>query len=95
MKRFVSYATRLYEQEPGEPCDSPLLGLYIERWLRLRFAHLVSANAIPSWLFPWTLYLYKGPGIVSVADYGRGGRRVDIRIESPIGALAVLSLLVA
>jgi hypothetical protein len=34
LKRFVSRATRLYEQEPGEPYDSSRLGLYVERWLR-------------------------------------------------------------
>lgn len=34
LKRFVSRATRLYEQEPGEPFGSPLLGLYVKRWLR-------------------------------------------------------------
>ncbi|MGA3115027.1 MAG: hypothetical protein ABSF90_11425 [Syntrophobacteraceae bacterium] len=33
LKRFVSHATRLYEQGPGEPYDSPRLGLYIKRWL--------------------------------------------------------------
>jgi RNA-directed DNA polymerase len=34
LKRFVERATRLYEQEPGEPCGSSRLGLYVERWLR-------------------------------------------------------------
>ncbi len=27
LKQFVSLAIRLYEQEPGEPCDSSRLGL--------------------------------------------------------------------
>jgi RNA-directed DNA polymerase len=34
LKRFVERATRLYEQEPGEPPGSSRLGLYVKRWLR-------------------------------------------------------------
>jgi hypothetical protein len=34
LKRFVSRAARLYEQEPGEPYDSSRLGVYVKRWLR-------------------------------------------------------------
>jgi hypothetical protein len=34
IKRFVSSATRLYEQWPEEPFDSSPLGLYVRRWLR-------------------------------------------------------------
>ena len=38
LKRFVSRATRLYEQEPGKPYDSSLLGLYVKLWLRWLWA---------------------------------------------------------
>ena len=34
LKRFVSRATRLYEQEPGEPYDSSRLGLCVRHWVR-------------------------------------------------------------
>ncbi len=34
LKRFCSRAARLYEQEPGELCDSSRLGVYVKRWLR-------------------------------------------------------------
>ena len=34
LERFIEKATRLYEQEAGKPEGFPLLGLYIERWLR-------------------------------------------------------------
>jgi hypothetical protein len=27
-------ASRLYEQEPGEPCSSSRLGQYVQRWVR-------------------------------------------------------------
>ncbi len=40
LKRFVSRATRLYEQELGEPHDSSRLGLYVKRWLRWLWAGL-------------------------------------------------------
>ncbi len=33
LKRFVSHATRLYEQGPGEPCGSSRLGSYVRRWV--------------------------------------------------------------
>ncbi len=32
-ERLVLRAVRLYEQERGEPEDSPTLGLYVRRWL--------------------------------------------------------------
>ena len=31
---FLARAIRLYEQEPGKPCDSSRLGLYVRRWVR-------------------------------------------------------------
>ena len=34
LTRFVERAARLYEQERGEPCGSPQLGLYVRRWER-------------------------------------------------------------
>jgi hypothetical protein len=34
VERFVSRASRLYEQEPGESCDSSRLGQYVQRWTR-------------------------------------------------------------
>ncbi len=40
-KRFVSRATRFYEQEPGEPCDSPAR-VAIAGWrckIQLRFQY--------------------------------------------------------
>jgi RNA-directed DNA polymerase len=46
LKRFVSPATRLYEQEPGEPCDSSRLGLYVDRWRRWRWAGLRDSKII-------------------------------------------------
>jgi len=33
VENFISRATRLYEQQPGEFFDSPRLGLYVKRWL--------------------------------------------------------------
>jgi hypothetical protein len=33
IEKFLARAVRLYEQEQGEPCGSPLLGLYVLRWL--------------------------------------------------------------
>ncbi len=40
LKRFFSRATRLYEQESGEPYGSLRLGLYVKRWLRWLWAGL-------------------------------------------------------
>jgi RNA-directed DNA polymerase len=34
IEKFLARAVRLYEQEREEPCGSPLLGLYVERWVR-------------------------------------------------------------
>jgi len=34
IEKFLARAVRLYEQEQGEPLGSPLLGLYVERWVR-------------------------------------------------------------
>ena len=33
-EKFFASATRLYEQEPGEPYDSSRLGLYVRRWVK-------------------------------------------------------------
>ena len=33
IEKFRARAVRLYEQERGEPFGSPLLGLYVKRWL--------------------------------------------------------------
>lgn len=38
VERFMERIVRLYEQEPGEPCDSSRLGLYVKRWLRWAWA---------------------------------------------------------
>jgi len=32
--KFLARAARLYEREQEEPFGSPLLGLYVKRWLR-------------------------------------------------------------
>jgi len=32
--KFLARAVRLYEQEQEEPFSSPLLGLYVRRWLK-------------------------------------------------------------
>ena len=32
IEKFVARAVRLYEQEHGESFDSPVLGLYVQRW---------------------------------------------------------------
>jgi len=34
IERFLARAVRLYEQEQEEPFSSPLLGLYVLRWMR-------------------------------------------------------------
>ena len=34
VERFVERAIQLYEQEPGEACDSSRLGRYVQRWGR-------------------------------------------------------------
>jgi len=34
IKKFLARAVRLYEQEQEEPFGSPLLGLYVRRWVR-------------------------------------------------------------
>jgi hypothetical protein len=46
MKQFVEHATRLYEQEPGEPCGSSRLGLYVKRWLQWVTAGICEMNQI-------------------------------------------------
>ena len=33
IEKFHARAVRLYEQEQEEPCGSPLLGLYVQRWM--------------------------------------------------------------
>ena len=33
IEKFLARAGRLYEQEREEPCGSPLLGLYVRRWV--------------------------------------------------------------
>jgi RNA-directed DNA polymerase len=33
IENFLARAVRLYEQEQEESCSSPLLGLYVRRWL--------------------------------------------------------------
>jgi hypothetical protein len=42
--RFVERATRLYEQEPGEPCGPSRLGLYVQRWIRWTRAGLFDLH---------------------------------------------------
>lgn len=44
LKRFVDRATRLYEQESGEPLSSTRLGFYVKRWLRWVRAGLPKAR---------------------------------------------------
>ena len=34
LKRFIEKATRLYEQEEGKQEGFPLLGSYVQRWVR-------------------------------------------------------------
>ena len=38
IEKFLARAVRLYMREPREPFGSPLLGLYVERWLRWLWA---------------------------------------------------------
>jgi hypothetical protein len=45
IEKFLARAVRLYEQEREEPCGSPLLGLYVERWVRWAKG-LASASAL-------------------------------------------------
>ncbi len=33
IEKFLARAVRLYEQEPGGSFGSPLLGLYVRRWV--------------------------------------------------------------
>ena len=33
IEKFLARAVRRYEQEQEEPCGSPLLGLYVRRWV--------------------------------------------------------------
>ena len=47
LDRFVEKATRLYEQEKGQPEGSPLLGLYIQRWERWVWAGHGAGVLIP------------------------------------------------
>jgi hypothetical protein len=42
VENFIGRAARLYEQEPGEPNDSPRLGEYVKHWVRWAEAGLVS-----------------------------------------------------
>jgi hypothetical protein len=46
VERFIERIVRLYEQEPGEPCDSARLGLYVKRWLRWVWAGLSDLDAL-------------------------------------------------
>ena len=51
IERFVAPAIRLYEQEQGEFFCSPLLGLYVNRWVRCLYSGITlrtkQANAVP------------------------------------------------
>ena len=44
IENFLSRATRLYEQESGEPLNSTRLGFYVKRWLRWVRAGLPKAR---------------------------------------------------
>jgi hypothetical protein len=44
IERFIARAVRLYEQEQGEPCYSPQLGLYVRRWVGWVNAGLKNIN---------------------------------------------------
>jgi len=49
IENFLSRATRLYEQEPEEPCGSSRLGLYVLRWERwIRGIASVNTHAMKS-----------------------------------------------
>jgi len=43
---FVNRGVRLYEQEQRRPFASPLLGLYVRRWVRWVTASLIYAGVI-------------------------------------------------
>jgi hypothetical protein len=34
IEKFLARTVRLYEQKQGEPFGSPLLGLYVRRWVK-------------------------------------------------------------
>ena len=40
IEKFLARAVRLYEQEQRESFDSPLLGLYVKRWVRWLYGGL-------------------------------------------------------
>ena len=44
IEKFLARPVRLYEQEQGEPCGSPLLGLYVRRWVSWVNAGIKSKN---------------------------------------------------
>lgn len=44
--RLVERATRLYEQEPGEPCGSSRFGQYVKRW-----SSWLTAGIFDRWLY--------------------------------------------
>ncbi len=52
VERFVERATRLYEQEPGEPCGSSRFGEYVTRWLRWVRGGL-GDEAVSTLFMPW------------------------------------------
>jgi len=52
VERFVERATRLYEQEPGEPCGSSRFGEYVKRWFCWVRAGL-GDEAVSTLNMPW------------------------------------------
>jgi hypothetical protein len=51
IEKFLACAARLYKQEWEEPCGSPLLGLYVKRWVSWLYGSITlrtkEANAGP------------------------------------------------
>jgi hypothetical protein len=47
IEKFLARTTRLYDREQEEPSGSPLLGLYVRRWVnRLRCSASAETSAI-------------------------------------------------
>ena len=68
IEKFLARAVQLYEQEQEEPFGSPLLRLYVKRWVRWLYSGITvrtkEANAVPWDVMPkwcvsdrWTFLL--------------------------------------
>jgi hypothetical protein len=90
IEHFVARAVRLYEQEQGESFGSPLLGLYVRRWVSWVNAGLKNINLTAR----WDIQLNRRNGAAAAVSYAEinPGRSDGPGVTIPPGTSVVFSL---